>query len=48
MAVNDFGAKIVQPDAIGYATSPDGHHWTKRADNPVFKATRPAIGRSTK
>ena len=23
---------------IGYATSPDGLHWIKRADNPVFKA----------
>jgi predicted GH43/DUF377 family glycosyl hydrolase len=23
---------------IGYATSPDGRHWTKYADNPVLKA----------
>jgi predicted GH43/DUF377 family glycosyl hydrolase len=27
-----------EPDAIGYATSPDGLHWTKHASNPVFKA----------
>jgi len=27
-----------EPDGIGYATSPDGLTWTKRADNPVFKA----------
>ncbi|MGA2866575.1 MAG: family 43 glycosylhydrolase [Verrucomicrobiota bacterium] len=27
-----------EPDAIGYATSPDGNAWTKRLDNPIFKA----------
>jgi beta-1,2-mannobiose phosphorylase / 1,2-beta-oligomannan phosphorylase len=29
-----------EPDAIGYATSPDGMVWTKRGDNPVFKPDR--------
>ena len=27
-----------EPDAIGYATSPDGRSWTKPAGNPIFKA----------
>lgn len=27
-----------EPDAIGYATSPDGKIWTKRNENPVFKS----------
>ncbi|MFH1718620.1 MAG: hypothetical protein ABIF19_14795, partial [Planctomycetota bacterium] len=27
-----------EPNAIGYATSPDGLHWTKYKDNPVFAA----------
>ena len=27
-----------EPNAIGYATSSDGLHWTKRKDNPVFTA----------
>jgi len=26
-----------EPDAIGYAASPDGNAWTKRQDNPIFK-----------
>ncbi len=26
-----------EPDAIGYATSPDGLHWTKYSANPVFR-----------
>jgi predicted GH43/DUF377 family glycosyl hydrolase len=26
-----------EPDAIGYATSPDGLKWTKNRSNPVFK-----------
>ena len=25
------------PNALGYATSPDGVHWTKAAGNPVFR-----------
>jgi predicted GH43/DUF377 family glycosyl hydrolase len=32
------GGEQYEPDAIGYATSPDGMVWTKREDNPVFKA----------
>lgn len=32
------GGDQYEPDAIGYATSPDGLHWTKHANNPVFKA----------
>lgn len=27
-----------EPNAIGAATSPDGVHWTKRSDNPIFSA----------
>ena len=30
------GGEQYEPDAIGYATSPDGMKWTKRLDNPVF------------
>lgn len=26
-----------EPNAIGYAESPDGLRWTKRADNPIFR-----------
>jgi predicted GH43/DUF377 family glycosyl hydrolase len=29
-----------EPNAIGYATSPDGLHWTKRDENPVFAPDR--------
>jgi predicted GH43/DUF377 family glycosyl hydrolase len=32
------GGEQYEPDAIGYATSPDGVHWTKSPDNPIFKA----------
>jgi beta-1,2-mannobiose phosphorylase / 1,2-beta-oligomannan phosphorylase len=32
------GGDQYEPDAIGYATSPDGIIWTKRGENPVFKA----------
>jgi predicted GH43/DUF377 family glycosyl hydrolase len=31
------GGEQGEPNAIGYATSPDGLRWTKRADNPVFR-----------
>jgi predicted GH43/DUF377 family glycosyl hydrolase len=31
------GGEQNEPNAIGYATSPDGRKWTKRADNPVFR-----------
>jgi len=30
------GGEQYEPNAIGYATSPDGLHWTKHAGNPVF------------
>lgn len=32
------GGEQYEPNAIGYATSPDGLRWTKRAGNPVFAA----------
>ena len=31
------GGEQFEPDAIGYATSPDGLKWTKHPANPVFK-----------
>jgi len=34
------GGEQVEPDAIGYATSPDGLKWTKLAANPIFRADR--------
>jgi len=36
------GGEQYEPDAIGYATSPDGLTWTKATGNPVFKAD-PAV-----
>jgi len=30
------GGEQYEPNAIGYATSPDGLHWTKHAANPIF------------
>jgi predicted GH43/DUF377 family glycosyl hydrolase len=33
------GGDQYEPDAIGYATSPDGLHWTKHPGNPVFTPT---------
>lgn len=32
------GGEQYEPDAIGYATSPDGRTWTKHPQNPVFAA----------
>ncbi len=32
------GGEQYEPDAIGYATSSDGIHWTKNANNPVFRS----------
>jgi len=32
------GGEQYEPDAIGYATSPDGRSWMKLAANPIFKA----------
>jgi predicted GH43/DUF377 family glycosyl hydrolase len=31
------GGDNYEPDALGYATSPDGLHWTKLASNPMFR-----------
>ncbi len=36
------GGEQYEPDAIGYATSPDGLHWTKLTANPIFRPD-PAI-----
>ena len=36
------GGEQYEPDAIGYATSPDGLAWTRHAGNPVFRPD-PAI-----
>jgi predicted GH43/DUF377 family glycosyl hydrolase len=33
------GGDQYEPDAIGYATSPDGLHWKKHSGNPVFMPT---------
>lgn len=32
------GGEQYEPDAIGYATGPDGLHWTKSSANPIFKS----------
>ncbi|MDR1485728.1 MAG: hypothetical protein LBT09_13015, partial [Planctomycetaceae bacterium] len=32
------GGEQYEPNAIGYATSKDGLHWEKHADNPIFFA----------
>ena len=32
------GGEQYEPDAIGYATSPDGLHWARHQANPIFKA----------
>ena len=32
------GGEQYEPNAIGYATSPDGLEWTKHTKNPVFTA----------
>jgi beta-1,2-mannobiose phosphorylase / 1,2-beta-oligomannan phosphorylase len=34
------GGDQYEPDAIGYATSPDGRQWTKYSGNPVFQADK--------
>jgi len=31
------GGEQYEPNAIGYATSPDGLHWTKHPQNPIFR-----------
>lgn len=30
------GGEQYEPNAVGYATSPDGLHWTKHPENPIF------------
>lgn len=32
------GGEQYEPDAIGYATSPDGIHWLRYSGNPMFQA----------
>ncbi len=32
------GGEQYEPDAIGYATSPDGRRWKRHAANPIFRA----------
>lgn len=32
------GGEKYEPDAFGYATSPDGLHWSKHPQNPIFAA----------
>lgn len=32
------GGEQYEPDAIGYASSPDGKTWAKHAGNPIFRA----------
>jgi len=32
------GGEQYEPDAIGYATSLDGKHWTKLSANPIFRS----------
>lgn len=34
-----FNPTLNAPPAIGYATSPDGFHWTKYTNNPVLSST---------
>jgi predicted GH43/DUF377 family glycosyl hydrolase len=31
------GGEQYEPNAIGYATSPDGRKWTKHKENPIFR-----------
>ncbi|MFI5274512.1 MAG: hypothetical protein ACHQ4H_15890, partial [Ktedonobacterales bacterium] len=33
------GGAIYEPDAVGFATSPDGVTWTRHPANPIFKPT---------
>ncbi|MGA1997588.1 MAG: family 43 glycosylhydrolase, partial [Bryobacteraceae bacterium] len=37
------GGEQYEPDAIGYATSADGLHWTKDPGNPVFRPNPAAV-----
>ena len=42
------GGEQYEPDAIGYATSPDGMHWTDTRPIPSLRRTQPALGRNTR
>lgn len=33
------GGQVYEPDAVGFATSPDGITWTRHPANPIFKPT---------
>src|SRR5208283_3311071 len=37
------GGEQYEPDAIGYATSADGLHWTKDPANPIFRPNSAAV-----
>jgi len=37
------GGEQYEPDAIGYATSPDGLHWTKDSGNPIVRPNPTAV-----
>jgi hypothetical protein len=41
------GGEQYEPNAIGYATSPDGLKWTKAAANPVFTPIRKLFGNNS-
>ncbi len=42
------GGEQYEPNAIGYATSPDGVNWTKHDHNPIFKPDpRTCLGKET-
>ena len=38
------GGDQYEPDAIGYAFSTDGLHWTKHPGNPVFQPEGADLG----
>ena len=40
------GGEQYEPDAIGYATSPDGLKWTKHENNPVFRGDPTCRGKA--
>ena len=42
------GGEQNEPNAIGYATSADGLHWTKTPPTPSLPRTQTSLGRNTK
>ena len=42
------GGDDYEPDALGYATSPDGLQWTKAAANPIFRPLKRNVWESYK